>query len=107
MKLLKEEEFVNPSLGDLRVYWNRFLSPYSRKHTYYSVPNTEVAYGMLFGLAMSDLANPNVTMNVGGLEVYEDNGDGPEWCEWYDEATGEDIDGFYEEKFGLNEEENV
>ena len=43
-------------------------------------------------LTKADLANPCVTDNVGGLEVFEigqaHNG---EWVEWYDE-DGEDID---------------
>lgn len=28
--------------------------------------------------------------NVGGIEVFEDIGDGKKWISWYDDETGED-----------------
>lgn len=82
--------------GDLRVWWNR-----NGKSQKFNVPSVEVACGVLFGLAMSDLQNPRVAMNAGGLEVLEDieDGTGLNWNEWYDDENGMDISEYSDEYF--------
>lgn len=39
----------------------------------------------------SDLKNSLIIDNAFGLEVYENNRGKLEWCEWYNEETGNDI----------------
>lgn len=87
---MESEKYV-PKSGDLRVWWNRFDSEGTQ---YYRVPSLEVAVGVLNGLAFADLDNPRVEVNSGGLEVYEDNGEGFDWYEWYDEEEGRELNGW-------------
>lgn len=70
-----------PKENDLRVWWNR-----NGINTYHVVNSVESAKRLISICSTSDLANPNVEWNAGGLEVFE-NG---EWVEYYDE-DGRDI----------------
>lgn len=87
--------------GDLRVWW---IPQVPGKCFYVPVSSVEEAAKLLFVLADYDLfqyknkIKPDYC-NAGGLQVWtedawkEDIGDGLEksdWCDWYDEETGED-----------------
>lgn len=80
--------------GDLRV-WHIPQLPMDA--FYVLVKSPEEAIKILEVLAHYDLfefennVKPDYS-NAAGLEVYEDG----EWIEWYDDETGEDIDGYAE-----------
>lgn len=86
----------NPKIGALRA-WHIPQVPGKPFHVYVDTP--QEAQRLLNVLANYDLfqyenkIKPDYC-NASGLECYEaDNGDGqPEWCEWHDEETGDDID---------------
>lgn len=80
-----------PSLGDLRVWW---IPQIPGKPFHVAVPNPEAARTILDVLANYDLFQLKHNIkgdycNAGGLEVFEG-----EWCEWYDEEFGDDIDAY-------------
>jgi len=84
-----------PKDGDLRVWW---IPQVPMKAFNVDVETLHEAAKILDVLAEYDLfqlicnVKPDYT-NAGGLHIYE-NG---EWCEWYDEDSGEDIDGWAQE----------
>lgn len=86
----------SPKEKDLRVWWARNV-PITKRNPalYFSVKDVDVAIVKLKELAKADLKNPNVSDNVGGLEIFEDG----DWCEYYDDK-GRDIDDIIEEKGG-------
>lgn len=76
----------------LRVWWQN-----NHKGTrYFEVSSRKKALEKYTLLADSDLANPNVTDNSGGCEVWE-NG---EWVEFYDNQD-RSISDLFDEKRGL------
>ena len=82
-----------PKKGDLRVWW---IPQVPMQPFHVPVPDVKTAK-----LVMNCLANYDIFQfenrvkpgycNVGGLECYSQDDNG-EWCEWYDEETGESID---------------
>ena len=78
--------------GDLRVWW---IPQVPMEAFNVDVKTPHEAVKLLVVLAEYDLfqlkhkVKPDYS-NAGGLNVFE-NG---EWCEWYDEDSGEDIDGW-------------
>lgn len=78
--------------GDLRVWW---IPQVPMKPFHVPVPDIKTAIIVLNCLAQYDLfqlkhrVKPDFC-NAGGLECFSQDDDG-EWCEWYDEETGDDI----------------
>lgn len=77
--------------GELRVWW---IPQLGMENVFYeSVETPKEAKKILDAFARYDLfqlennVKPDFA-NAGGLEVFEDG----EWCEWYDEESGESID---------------
>lgn len=84
-------------IGDLRVWW---IPQIPGKQFTVPVDTPAEAAKLIDVLAKYDLfqfenrIKPDYC-NMGGLVVCEDDGDGgTEWCDWYDEETGEDIYGW-------------
>lgn len=82
------------AVGSLRVWWIPQV-PMPAFHV--PVVSVSEARLILKTLAEYDLfqlahkVKPDFC-NAGGLQIYEDCGEGvPEWCEWYDPETGDDI----------------
>ena len=80
--------------GDLRVWW---VPQVPGKCFYVPVSSIEEAAKLLVVLADYDLFQYNNRIkpdycNAGGLQVFLDDAfeDGPDWCDWYDEDTGEE-----------------
>lgn len=93
------EDTNNLPVGSLRVWW---VPQVPRKKFIVPVKDTSEAIKIMDVLADYDLfqyenrIKPDYC-NAGGLEVVElveDDKDNliPEWCEWYDHDTGDDID---------------
>jgi hypothetical protein len=89
--------------GDLRVWWIPQIPGKSFK-----VPVKDIVEGVkvldvLASYDLFQLAN-NIKgdyCNAGGLQVFVDDAFGngnPDWCDWYDEETGEDNPKKYLEK---------
>lgn len=82
-----------PQQGALRVWW---VPQVPMQPFHVPVPDVKAAKLVLDCLARYDAfqhehrVKPDYS-NAGGLECFSQDGDG-EWCEWYDEATGDDID---------------
>lgn len=87
-EVIQVDHVTGAKEGDLRVWWFHSI-PGVPRYTLVGSP-TEAAT-VLAALTQEDLANPAVTDNAGGLEVFEDG----KWSEWYDEE-GDDIDAFME-----------
>jgi hypothetical protein len=83
-RVIQADKVIDAEEGDLRVWWVR--NPPSPSE-YHIVSSPAGAITVLQKLTTADLRNPLITVNVGGLEVFEDD----EWTEWYDEH-GNDID---------------
>lgn len=66
----------------LRVWLNR-----NGRNTYVKVQNEIEAEEIIRKAIAKDLKDENISSNAFGLEIFEDNGDGPEWCEWYCERA--------------------
>jgi len=87
------KEQPKPKAGDLRVWWIPQV-PMPAFHV--SVPDNKTGKLVLDALAEYDLfqlkhkVKPDF-FNAGGLECFSQDGDG-EWCDWYDEETGQNID---------------
>lgn len=62
-----------------------------RPATKIKVASVEEAKKIIREAVAKDLKNRLITDNAFGLEIWEDNGDGFDWCEWYNEETGNDI----------------
>lgn len=81
--------------GDLRVWWipqvpmPAFNVPVATPHEAAKLLDVLAKYD-LFQLEHN--IKPDYS-NTGGLSVFEDG----EWSEWYDEESGEDIDGWASE----------
>ena len=69
--------------GTMRVWWIRNVPNEPQHHP---VTTLEQAITVLNKLTKTDLENPFVLSNVGGLEVFEDGA----WSEFYD-GEGQDI----------------
>jgi hypothetical protein len=85
-----------PKSGDLRVWW---IPQVPGKPFHVSVESPEEAKKLLDTLARYDQFQLDNNIkpdycNAGGLECFNQDGDYVdfEWCDWYDDATGEDID---------------
>jgi hypothetical protein len=82
-----------PKAGDLRVWW---IPQVPGKP--FRVPVESVAQAVFLMNTLADYdafqfknrIKPDYC-NAGGLECFSQDGDG-EWCEWYDEATGDTVD---------------
>jgi len=61
----------------LRIWWIR--NP-PNEPTYHEVASVEEGLICLQRLADRDLHSDSVSLNAGGLEIFENN----EWTEWYD-----------------------
>ena len=83
-RVIQADKVIDAGEGDLRVWWVR--NPPSPCE-YHVVSSPAGAINVLQKLTAADLLNGLVTVNMGGLEVFEDN----EWAEWYDDE-GNDID---------------
>jgi hypothetical protein len=83
----------NPKKGDLRVWW---IPQVPMKPFRVAVPDVKTAKLLLTTLADYDIfqyknrIKPDYS-NAGGLECFSQDDDG-QWCDWYDEETGDDID---------------
>lgn len=86
--------------GSLRVWWIRNPPatteaghPIYGRVQHVSVSSVEEAKQVIERFTREDLADSNVTMNVGGLEIkgepYKGNDTG--WVEWHDPETDYDI----------------
>ena len=89
-EVIQVDQVVDAKEGDLRVWWVRNVPGSADFHL---VESLKEAVVIINALTQSDLKNPYVESNAGGLEVYEDG----EWCEWYDEE-GDDIDAWEEKQ---------
>lgn len=83
----------------LRVWW---IPQVPMKPFRVTVPDVKTARLMLDALAQYDLFQLENNIkpdfcNAGGLECFDQDGDG-EWAEWYDEETGVDIDDYEQEQ---------
>jgi hypothetical protein len=84
---------TKPKPGDLRIWW---VPQVPMKAFRVNVPDIKTAKLMLDAFAQYDLfqlahkVKPDFC-NAGGLECFSQDGDN-EWCEWYDEETGDTID---------------
>lgn len=82
-----------PTRGDLRVWW---IPQVPMKPFRVPVATIGEAKLILKTLANYDIfqfenrIKPDYS-NAGGLECFSQDDDG-EWCEWYDEKSGEDIE---------------
>lgn len=79
--------------GDLRVWW---IPQVPGKPFRVPVTSPAEAKKLILVLAEYDAFQFNNNIkpdycNAGGLECFSQDGDG-EWWDWYDEATGDDID---------------
>jgi hypothetical protein len=83
-RVIQADKVIDAEEGDLRTWWIR-NPPSPAEFTIVSSPAG--AINALQKLTATDLANSLVTVNMGGLEVFEDG----EWTEWYDDE-GNDID---------------
>jgi len=78
--------------NDLRVWWipqvpgKAFRVPVASAAEAQALLNTLARYDQF---QLENRIKPEFC-NAGGLECFEDG----EWCEWYDEETGEDIDSY-------------
>jgi hypothetical protein len=106
----KKVTVETPKQGDLRVWWIPQLGA-SVPTFYWLVKDIHTAKTLLDCLAQYDLfqlenrIKPDFC-NAGGLEVYDTNSDGegtPDWVEWMDESSGDDIDQYFE---NLEEQED-
>ena len=96
MKLTKDDN--TPALGALRVWW---IPQVPMKPFYVPVRTQGDALLILDTLGRYDAfqyennIKPDYS-NAGGLEIYEPDGEegSHDWCEWYDDETGEPIDFF-------------
>lgn len=86
---------TKPNQGALRVWW---IPQVPMPPFHVAVPDIKTAKLLLDALAQYDLfqlkhgVKPDFC-NSGGLECFSRDGDN-EWCDWYDEETGNDIDSY-------------
>lgn len=73
--------------GSLRVWYRSNLTD---GMTLKDVGSIMRAKEVIRAYTKQDLANDEVSFNAMGLEIYEDVGNGLEWCEWYND-NAEDI----------------
>jgi len=78
--------------GQIRVWWIRQVPNIP---LYFPVDTIDDAIKRLKMLEHSDLANPLIETNAGGLEIVEDG----EWTEFYNDE-GEDINSIMEDNNG-------
>ena len=82
-----------PNKNDLRVWWipqvpmNPFTVPVANIGEAKLILNTLANYDLF---QFDNNIKPDYC-NAGGLECFSQDDDG-EWCEWYDEETGDGID---------------
>lgn len=84
--------------GELRVWW---IPQVPGKPFYVPVESPAEAKKILDTLARYDQFQLDHNIkpdycNAGGLECFNQDGDITdfEWCDWYDDETGEDIDSY-------------
>lgn len=96
---MSDKTTPSPKSGDLRVWW---IPQVPGKAFRVSVDSPAEAKKLLETLALYDIfqfknkIKPDYC-NAGGLEVFNAFEDGDAWCDWYDDATGNDIDEWTEQ----------
>ncbi len=86
--------------NQLRIWLNR-----NGDNTYIEIKNVITAEEIIREAIKKDLKDDSIITNAFGLEIFEDNGNGFEWCEWYceeGEYEGADIIQIIEEKDNTN-----
>lgn len=82
-EIIQVDKVIDAEEGDLRIWWIR--NPPSPAQ-FILIDSPDEAVPILDQLGALDIRN-GVQVNVGGLEVFEDD----EWGEWYDK-DGNNID---------------